>query len=223
MNVAIVIPALNEEKSLPRVLEALPRVDRIIVVDNGSTDRTAQVAMTGGAEVVREPRRGYGQAVQAGIAALKPHPPEVMVVLDADFSDDPSELPQLLAPIESDCADLVIGSRTLGKHEPGALLPQQRFGNWLTTTLISVLYGEHFTDLGPFRAIRFSALLALNLEDPDYGWNVEMQLKAIQNGLRIREVPVSYRRRIGESKISGTLKGTVKAGYKILLTTVKYR
>ncbi|MFM7204432.1 MAG: glycosyltransferase family 2 protein [Myxococcota bacterium] len=223
MKVGVIIPALNEEKSLPLVLQALPPVMQVVVVDNGSTDRTALVAAEGGATVISEPRRGYGSAVQAGIRCLAMSPPDVVVVLDADFSDDPTELERLLTPIRQAQADLVIGSRTLGQLEQGALLPQQRFGNWLATRLMAHYYGQHFTDLGPFRAIRFEELVALQLQDPDFGWNVEMQIRAIQKGLRIVEVPVSYRKRVGVSKISGTLRGTALAGHKILTTLYRLR
>lgn len=223
MKVGVIIPALNEEKSLPLVLRALPPVTQVVVVDNGSTDRTAHVAASGGATVISEPRRGYGSAVQAGIRCLAVSPPDVAVVLDADFSDDPSELERLLPPLRQGQADLVIGSRTLGQLEQGALLPQQRFGNWLATRLMAHYYGQHFTDLGPFRAIRFAELVALQLQDPDFGWNVEMQIRAIQRGLRIVEVPVSYRKRVGVSKISGTLRGTALAGHKILTTLYRLR
>lgn len=219
--VAVIIPALNEALSLPKVLENLPPVARVLVVDNGSTDATAQVALSGGAEVYFEGRRGYGSAVQRGIQALASNPPDVVVILDADFSDDPSELPLLLAPLHDPDVHMVIGSRTLGNLAPGALLPQQRFGNYLTTQLISKLYRQHFTDLGPFRAIRYSTLLTLDLIDPDFGWNVEMQVKAVKLGFRIVEVPVSYRKRIGVSKISGTISGTVRAGIKILSTVAR--
>lgn len=223
MKVGVIIPALNEEKSLPLVLKALPSVAQVVVVDNGSTDQTALVAAALGAVVVRENRRGYGSAVQAGIRQLALDPPEVAVVLDADFSDDPGELPLLLEPLQTNRADMVIGSRTLGRRERGALLPQQRFGNWLATRLIAHHYGLHFTDLGPFRALRFPALLALDLRDPDFGWNVEMQIRAIQAGLRIVEVPISYRKRVGVSKISGTIRGSIAAGHKILTTLHRLR
>jgi len=216
--VSVVIPALNEETSLPLVLDALPRriVHEVVVVDNGSTDGTARVAREKGARVVTEPRRGYGRACLSGIAALDG--PDIVAFLDADFSDRPEELADVLAPLLEDRADLVIGSRMIGQRERGALLPQALFGNWLATLLIRLLWGERFTDLGPFRAIRADALDRLQMSDPDYGWTVEMQVKAAKAKLRCVEVPVSYRRRVGRSKITGTLRGTVLASRKILGT-----
>ncbi|MBI2924001.1 MAG: glycosyltransferase family 2 protein [Planctomycetes bacterium] len=220
MRVAVVIPALNEEKSLPLVLAALPKVDDVVVVDNGSKDRTAEVAVAGGARVVSEPRRGYGSACLAGIAALRE--PEVVVFVDADFSDHPDELPRLVEPIEAGRADMVIGSRALGEREAGALLPQARFGNALACFLMRLIYGHRYTDLGPFRAIRFESLKKLGMRDRNFGWTVEMQIRALRHGLRVCEVPVSYRRRVGVSKITGTVSGTVRAGYKILWTIFRH-
>ena len=216
--ISLVIPALNEEDSLPLVLKALPPgvLHEVVVADNGSTDRTAEVARTHGARVVTESRRGYGSACLAGIAALED--PDIVAFLDGDFSDDPSELPAVLAPILEGRADLVIGSRMTGPREKGALLPQALFGNWLATALIRMFWGERFTDLGPFRAIRADSLRALAMADRDFGWTVEMQVKAARQGLRCTEVPVSYRRRVGESKITGTVRGTVLASHKILST-----
>lgn len=216
--VSVVIPALDEESSLPLVLDAIPRdrVTEIVVVDNGSRDGTARVARERGARVVREERRGYGSACLAGIAAADR--PDVVAFLDADFSDRPEELPEVLAPILEERADLVIGSRTAGERERGAMLPQAILGNWIATGLIRLLWGQRFTDLGPFRAIRADALRALRMEDPDFGWTVEMQVKAARAGLRCVEVPVSYRRRVGRSKITGTVRGTVLATRKILGT-----
>lgn len=218
--IAVVIPALNEEKSLPLVLAALPKVDDVVVVDNGSTDRTAEVARAGGARVVSEPRRGYGSACLAGIAALRD--PEIVVFVDADFSDHPDELPGLVAPIVEGRADMVIGSRALGNREKGALLPQARFGNMLACFLMRVLYGHRYTDLGPFRAIRFESLKKIGMRDRNFGWTVEMQIRALRHGLRVTEVPVSYRKRVGVSKITGTLSGTIRAGYKILYTIFRH-
>lgn len=218
--IAVVIPALNEEKSLPLVLAALPKVDDVVVVDNGSTDRTAEVARAGGARVVSEPRRGYGSACLAGIAALRD--PEIVVFVDADFSDHPDELPGLVAPIVEGRADMVIGSRAIGNREKGALLPQARFGNMLACFLMRVLYGHRYTDLGPFRAIRFESLKTIGMRDRNFGWTVEMQIRALRHGLRVTEVPVSYRKRVGVSKITGTLSGTIRAGYKILYTIFRH-
>jgi hypothetical protein len=176
--------------------------------------------------VVAESRPGYGQACLAGLAYYAAQPagrtPEIIVFLDGDHSDFPTEMPALLAPILSGAAELVIGSRALGERERGALLPQQRFGNWLATRLLRLRYGGTHTDLGPFRAIRADALARLNMVDTNYGWTVEMQVKAARLGLRVAEVPVRYRRRIGTSKISGTVRGTLSAGYKILWTIFKY-
>jgi glycosyltransferase involved in cell wall biosynthesis len=218
IRVGVVIPALNEERSLPLVLAALPHslIEEIVVVDNGSSDRTAAVAVEGGARVVHEPRRGYGSACLAGIAALSDV--DVVAFVDADYSDHPEELALLLEPILTDRADLVIGSRMVGEREPGALLPQALFGNWLATRLIRLFWGVTFTDLGPFRAIRATSLTALQMQDRDYGWTVEMQVKAAQAHLRCVEVPVRYRKRVGRSKITGTVMGTIRASHKILAT-----
>jgi glycosyltransferase involved in cell wall biosynthesis len=215
-----VIPALDEEAALGAVLDALPRppVRRVVVADNGSTDRTAEVARSRGADVVREPRRGYGSACLRAIEALRADPPDAVLFLDADASDDPAEAPRLIEPIAAGRADLVVGSRALGAAERGSLTPVQRFGNWLATRLLRVLYGARYTDLGPFRAIRWSSLEALGMRDPDFGWTVEMQIKAARRGLRHEEVAVSYRRRIGRSKVSGTVTGAARAGAKILGT-----
>ena len=223
MRTAVVIPVFNERDSLPLVVRAIPRdrVDDIVVVDNGSTDDTPLVARGLPVRLFREDRRGYGSACLAGIAALAASPPDVVVFLDGDFSDHPEEMPALLDAISAG-ADLVIGSRTRGRREPGALLPQARFGNALACFLIRVLYGHRYSDLGPFRAIRWNALQKLGMEDRTFGWTVEMQVKALRKSLRVAEVAVSYRRRIGVSKITGTLSGTVRAGWKILWTIAKY-
>jgi glycosyltransferase involved in cell wall biosynthesis len=225
LTIDVVIPALNEEASLPLVLAALPRsfVRRIVVADNGSTDATARVAREGGAEVVAAARRGYGSACLAGLAHLRrTGPPDIVVFVDADYSDHPEELPAVVAPILSDEADLVIGSRVLGRRERGALLPQARAGNLVACLLIRIFYGHRFTDLGPFRAVRWDALERIGMADPDFGWTAEMQVKAVRLGLRCAEVPVSYRRRVGVSKITGTVTGTVRAGYKILWTVARH-
>lgn len=221
----VVIPAFNEEASLPLVLSAIPRppVDRIVVVDNNSTDRTSLVAGEGGAIAIPESRPGYGSACLRGLAYLRANqPPDIVVFLDGDYSDHPEELPEVVAPILRDQAELVIGSRALGEREPGALLPQQRAGNFLACMMIRLLYGHRYTDLGPFRAVRWSALEALGMHDPDFGWTAEMQVKALRHGLRVIEVPVRYRRRVGVSKIAGTIKGTILAGYKIITTVLRY-
>ena len=221
----VVIPALNEEASLPLVLAALPHppVRRVVVADNGSKDGTARVAREGGAIVVPAERRGYGSACLAALDWLRHNdPPDVVVFVDADFSDHPEELPRLVAPILAGEADLVIGSRVLGNRERGALLPQARAGNLVACLLIRLLYRHRFTDLGPFRAIRWDALERLGMADPNFGWTAEMQVKALRHGLRATEVPVSYRKRVGVSKITGTISGTVRAGYKILWTVLRY-
>jgi len=221
----VVIPALDEERSLPLVLADLPRppVRRVVVADNGSRDGTARVAAAGGAVVVAAPRRGYGSACLAALDHLRRNrPPEVVVFVDADYSDHPEELPRLVAPILAGDADLVIGSRILGRREPRALLPQARAGNLVACALIRVLYGHRYTDLGPFRAVRWQALERLAMADPDFGWTAEMQVKALRRGLRVTEVPVSYRRRVGVSKITGTVAGTLRAGYKILWTVLRH-
>jgi len=220
MRIAVVIPAHNEESSLPLVLDAIPKglVEEVVVVDNASTDRTADAARSRGATLLFEPRRGYGAACLRGVTHLETKRPEVVVFLDADYSDHPDEMPRLLEPITRDGADLVIGSRVLGTREPGSLLPQARLGNWLAARLMRCLYGGRFTDLGPFRAVRFESLRGLGMADRDFGWTAEMQVKALKRGLRVCEVPVSYRRRVGRSKITGTLSGTLKAGAKILWT-----
>lgn len=226
--VDVVIPALNEEASLPLVLADLadlprPPVRRVVVGDNGSVDGTARVAREGGAEVVEAPRRGYGSACLAALDHIRrTGPPDVVVFVDADYSDHPDELPRLVAPILASTADVVIGSRVLGDREPGALLPQARAGNLVACALIRLLYGHRYTDLGPFRAIRWDALERLGMSDPNFGWTAEMQVKALRHRLRVTEVPVSYRRRVGVSKITGTVSGTLRAGYKILWTVLRY-
>ncbi len=223
--VDVVIPARNEERSLPLVLAAVPRppVRRVVVCDNASRDDTAGAARAGGAEVVHESRTGYGSACLRALAHLRAHdPPDVVVFLDADFSDHPQELPALLAPIRAGSAELVIGSRILGRRERRALLPQARAGNLVACWLIRLLYGHRYTDLGPFRAIAWLALERLEMRDPAFGWTAEMQVKALRQGLRVAEVPVSYRRRVGVSKITGTFSGTMRAGANILWTVLRY-
>ena len=213
--IGVITPTRNEAAALPKVLNAiLPKVAEVIVVDTASTDGTPEIAASMGARVVSEPRRGYGRACLAGIAALSPAV-DTVLFMDADASDRPEDLPRLLAPIIEEGAELVIGARSLNV-EPGALTPQQRFGNALACRLIRLIWGIGYTDLGPFRVIRRAALERLQMRDETWGWTVEMQVRAARLGLRVREVPVGYRRRIGVSKISGTLMGTIKAGWKIL-------
>jgi glycosyltransferase involved in cell wall biosynthesis len=218
--IGVVIPALNEEQAIGRVIADIPAwVDEIVVADNGSRDGTAQTARAAGARVVTEAERGYGAACQAGIRTL--HDPDIIVFLDGDYSDRPQEMAALIDPIVAGEADLVVGSRVRGTREPGALTPQQRFGNWLACRLIRRIWGATYSDLGPFRAIRADALHSLGLQDRAYGWTVEMQLRTVEEGLRYLEVPVSYRPRIGTSKISGTLRGSLLAGITILTIIVR--
>ncbi len=226
--VGVIIPAYNEEASLPLVLRDLPDVGRVVVVDNASTDATARVAREAGATVVDEPRRGYGSACLAGIRALSPWAdathgePAVIVFLDGDYADHPDWLSRMVEPVMAGRADLVLGARTADLREPGAMPPQSVYGNHLACFLMRLLWGVSFRDLGPFRAIRSDALQKLGMEDTNYGWTVEMQIKAVIAGLRILEIPVPYRCRIGTSKISGTVIGTIKAGTKILATIARY-
>jgi glycosyltransferase involved in cell wall biosynthesis len=198
-------------------------VREVVVVNNNSTDATAQQAQNAGATVIDEPRQGYGFACWKGVDYLQSKKPDIVVFIDADYADDPREIVDLIKPILEQNYDLVIGSRTLGKKERKSMPPQQLFGNWLATLLIRMLYGKRFTDLGPFRAIKWNKLINLDMKSRTYGWPVEMQIKAIKQHLRIYEVPVRYRVRIGKSKISGTLKGTVAAGFTIIATILKYR
>lgn len=227
-SVFVVIPALNEEASLPLVLADLPEVGRIIVVDNGSTDATAKVAAEGGAQVITESDRGYGAACLAGLEAIRQSimagtpAPRIVVFLDADYSDHPDQLPLLVEPIFDGSTDFVLGSRLLGEREPGAMPPQSVYGNHLACFLMRLRFGVRYTDLGPFRAIDYKSLCDLKMVDRDFGWTVEMQIKAARANLRFLEIPVSYRCRIGTSKISGTISGTIKAGSKILYLIAKY-
>lgn len=223
----VIIPAYNEEESIGLVVADIPKewVREVIVCNNASTDQTKTVAAAGGATVLDQPQKGYGSACLKGIEYVRSKPqaeqPDVIVFLDGDYSDHPEELPNLVQPIIENDVDLVIGSRALGKMESGAMMPQQVFGNWLATSLIRLFYRYEFTDLGPFRAIKWKQLLAINMEDPDFGWTVEMQVKAAKFKLKCTEVPVTYRRRVGVSKVSGTIRGTILAGHKILWTIFK--
>lgn len=223
MIIAVIIPALDEEHAIGALLASIDRnlVRDVIVGDNGSRDATADVARRGGAEVVHVAERGYGAACAGALERLRDDV-ELVVFIDADGSDDPAELPRLIAPIVRGDADLVIGSRTLGVVEPGALTPQQRFGNWLATHLIAILYRHRYTDLGPFRAIRRELLDRIDMQDRRFGWTVEMQVRALQLRARVAEVPVTYRKRVGRSKISGTVTGVIKAGYWIVYTIFKF-
>ena len=223
MRAALVIPALNEEASIGAVLDEVPQAwfCAVIVADNGSTDRTAEEAAARGARIAVEPRRGYGGACLKALEAL-PAEAEVVVFMDGDGSDDPREADRLLRPIREDRADLVVGSRVLGRPERGALHPHQRLGNWIATRLLRLLLGHGYTDLGPFRAIRADSLRRLKMKDRGYGWTVEMQIQALRHGLRVEEVPVSRRPRMsGESKVSGSLRGSFAAGCKILWTVAR--
>jgi glycosyltransferase involved in cell wall biosynthesis len=224
--VDVIIPVYNEEGSIGLVLGDIPpeAVNEVVVVNNLSTDNSAAFARQAGATVVDQDKRGYGNACLKGIEYInsKTEKPDVVVFLDGDYSDHPEELPTLLKPITEEGYDLVIGSRTKGRQEKGAMLPQAVFGNFLATFLIRLLYGFSFTDIGPFRAIKYESLKSLEMQDTTFGWTVEMQVKALKKGLKCTEVPVSYRKRIGVSKITGTLTGTLKAGYKIIWTIIKY-
>jgi glycosyltransferase involved in cell wall biosynthesis len=226
-NIYVVIPAFNEEASIPKVVGDIPAglVREVVVVSNGSTDQTEVNARNAGATVLREDRKGYGQACLKGLAYLAEknaeERPDIVVFLDGDYSDYPEEMPLVLKPILEDGYDLVIGSRELGDREKGAMQPQQIFGNWLATTLIRLLYKVKFSDLGPFRAVSYDKLLEIDMQDTNFGWTVEMQVKAAKLKMKCTEVPVNYRRRIGVSKVTGTIKGTIMAGYKILWTIFK--
>jgi glycosyltransferase involved in cell wall biosynthesis len=226
MIIDIVIPAYNEEKSIGLVVREInhPLVRHVVVVNNNSKDKTAEVAAAAGAMVLHESYQGYGAACLKGIQWVNDqHPPcDILVFMDADHSDYPEELDSIIQPITKDNIDMVIGSRALGKVEKGSMTVPQIFGNWLATKMIKVIYGFKFTDLGPFRAIKLPALNQLCMRDMTYGWTVEMQVKALKNKLRCSEVPVRYRKRIGVSKVSGTVKGTLGAGYKIITTIFKY-
>lgn len=221
----VIIPAYNEEKSIPKVIAEIPKFVRYIVVaDNNSTDRTGKVAKTSGAEVVFEPQKGYGKACLTAMEWIRNREiqPEIVVFLDGDYSDYPEEMTDLIHPILAGKAEMVIGSRALGQRESGSMTLPQVFGNWLATTMMRYMQGAKFSDLGPFRAIVWTKLLELNMVDQNFGWTIEMQIKAHKAGLRYTEVPVNYRKRIGVSKVSGTVKGVIGAGYKIIFTIFKY-
>lgn len=227
-NIAVIIPAFNEENAIGKVIREIPRkwVDTVVVIDNNSSDETQKKANEAGADVVLEETfQGYGASCLKGIDYVTSlsTPPDIIVFLDADYSDYPEELPVLIRPIIQNQVDLVIGSRALGKRERGSMTIPQVFGNWLATVLLSWFYGVKFSDLGPFRAVRTTSLLRMQMQDKTYGWTVEMQLKAAKMKMKCLEVPVNYRNRVGVSKISGTVKGTLMAGYKIIWTIFKYR
>jgi glycosyltransferase involved in cell wall biosynthesis len=220
LRVAVIIPAMNEEQSIGQVIADIPAwVTEIIVADNGSTDKTADLARRAGAKVVPAPIRGYGSACLAGIAAAENA--DILVFIDGDFSDYPRQMGLLVQPIADNRADMVIGSRTLGHRQRGSLTIQQRFGGALACLLMRLLWSTRYTDLGPFRAISVKALRQLHMDDRNFGWTVQMQIRAAIVGLRTMEVPVDYRRRIGKSKISGTVRGVAMAGYKIIYTIGK--
>lgn len=224
--IVVIIPAFNEENSVGNVLCEIPKelVSEVIVVNNNSNDKTKINAQKGGATVLDEKRQGYGYACLKGIAYVKEKKsnPDIIVFIDADYSDYPAEMVELIKPIIEQDYDMVIGSRALGKRERGSMTPQQVFGNKLATSLMKFLYGVKYTDLGPFRAIKFDKLLELEMKDTTYGWTVEMQLKAAKKKMKVTEIAVNYRKRIGFSKVSGTVKGTIMAGYKIITTLLKY-
>lgn len=227
MIIDIVIPAFNEQESIPLVLADIDKnlVRNVVVVNNNSTDDTVSAALKGGAKVIDESHQGYGAACLRGIQFVNDSTPpaDIIVFMDADYSDYGEEVEQLVRPIANGEVDFTIGSRALGKREKGAMMPQQLFGNWLATGLLKLFYGVRFSDLGPFRAIRLSALNAMQMEDKDFGWTVEMQIKIAKLKVPFLEFPARYRKRVGVSKITGTLKGTILAGYKIIYTLIKYR
>jgi len=224
--VSVVIPAFNEEMSIGKVIKDIPKewVIEVVVVNNASTDKTSEVAKAAGATVINQPVPGYGNACLKGMSYIADQElrPEIIVFVDGDYSDYPQELPDVIAPILMQEVDMVIGSRALGQREAGSMTIPQLFGNWLATNLIKLFYGINFTDLGPFRAIKYDRLMALSMQDKTYGWTVEMQVKAAKQKLKCTEVAVNYKKRIGVSKVSGTIKGTIMAGYKIIWTIFKY-
>jgi glycosyltransferase involved in cell wall biosynthesis len=224
--IKVIIPAYNEERSIGHVINDIPQewVSETIVVDNGSKDKTSDIATANGAKVLYQPLPGYGNACLMGIDYLKnsDSKPDIVVFMDGDYSDYPAQLIQVIQPILNDQADFVIGSRALGNRERGSMTFPQVFGNWLATSMMRWFYGISYTDLGPFRAIRFKDLVNIDMQDKTFGWTVEMQIKAAKHKLRTTEVAVNYKKRIGVSKVSGTVKGTILAGYKIIFTIFKY-
>ena len=224
-NIKVIIPAYNEEASISLVIKEIPEiVSEVIVVNNNSKDSTATVAEKSGATVLTENRMGYGYACLKGMEylAAQPQKPDIVVFLDGDYSDYPEELTKLVEPIINDNMDLVIGARVKKLREKHAMTPQQIFGNWLATSLMKLFFNAKFTDLGPFRAIKYKTLLSLGMVDKTYGWTVEMQLKILRKKLSYTEIPVKYKQRIGVSKVSGTIKGTIFAAIKILGWIFKY-
>lgn len=226
MKTAVIIPAFNEEQSIGKVIQDIPdKEDKLVLVcNNGSTDRTVEVAKKAGAVVLTEHRKGYGYACLKGMDYLKslPKGPDYVVFMDGDYSDFPIQMNDLLSEIEENGHELVIGSRVMGRNERGSMTLPQRFGNWLSGFLIGIIYHQKVSDLGPFRALPWQKLLALDMQDKTFGWTVEMQIKAIKMKYSYKEIPVDYRKRIGKSKVSGTIKGTLLAGYKIIYTIIKY-
>ncbi|MDC1261198.1 glycosyltransferase family 2 protein [Polaribacter sp.] len=223
--ITVIIPAYNEQDSIANVVNDIPEiVNEIIVINNNSTDNTAMNAKNAGATVLYESRKGYGYACLKGLDYIEEQKakPEIVVFLDGDYSDYPAQLTELISPIITKNIDFVLGARVKEQRELGAMTPQQIFGNWLATSLMKLFFGATFTDLGPFRAIKYEKLMALKMEDKTYGWTVEMQLKALKQQLTYLEIPVMYRNRIGVSKVSGTIKGTIFAGIKILTWIFKY-
>lgn len=224
-NIKVIIPAYNEAESIALVINEIPSiVNEVIVVNNNSTDNTAEIAQKAGATVLFQPQMGYGHACLKGMEYISklPQKPDIIVFMDGDYSDYPEELTKIVQPILENNIDFVIGARSKSLQEKGSMTPQQHFGNWLATFLMRILFGAKFTDLGPFRAIKYQKLLDLKMQDKTYGWTIEMQLKALQHNLTYIEVPLKYKKRIGVSKVSGTIKGSIFAGAKILGWIFKY-
>ena len=223
--ISVVIPAFNEEKSIGKVISEIDKtiVKHIIVVNNNSTDKTHEIAKKHGAIVVFEKKKGYGYACLKGIEKTKELNTDIIVFMDGDYSDFPTEIKNIISPILHEEIDFVIGSRTIGEREKGSLTVQQIFGNWLATRLIKLFYRKSYTDLGPFRAIKATVLEDLKMRDKTYGWTIEMQIKIIIKKYKFKEIPVNYRNRIGVSKVSGTIKGTIFAGIKIIFAVFRYR